>query len=325
MNFLLPIPCNPVYERGITEPRVPSVALSTEEEQQILQTIEMFEAIAGADPDDYQSLSLLKEAYQKLDRTEEMIQAARRLGEAYARTGQTGAAIREFEQILQRHPEHQGLSGTLDTLIQRLREAGRHKPQNSGPTDEESRALEAFEASLMATEQTRKTMRHDKRVVLGEDDGNEQLGRFFINNNLAPADRVKAALEAVRVVNSMSTGGSIGTSLLDEVCRNRPEVELTTLVGALLDRTRFAYVPLEYYEVDRSVVKLLPDELTLGRLIVPFDQISRTLLVALCNPFDAAGKEAVQQVLDYDIQWFFAMPGSITRVLSEAYRLSVID
>ena len=72
-------------------------------------------------------------------------------------------------------------------------------------------------------------------------------------------------------------------------------------------------------------MKLLPDDLALRRLIVPFDQMGRTMLVALCNPFDATGKEAVQQMLDYDLQWYFALPSAITRVLSDAYRLSVID
>ncbi len=80
-------------------------------------------------------------------------------------------------------------------------------------------------------------------------------------------------------------------------------------------------MPLEYYDVDRAVVKMLPEEVTLGRLIVPFDVMSRTLMVAMANPFDAAGKEAVQQVLDYNLQWHLASPEAIAKVLGDAYRL----
>ena len=69
----------------------------------------------------------------------------------------------------------------------------------------------------------------------------------------------------------------------------------------MIDRTKFAYVPLEYYDVDRQIARMLPDHLTLGRLFVPFDLISRTIMVACCNPFDAAGREAVQQSLDYTV------------------------
>ena len=89
-----------------------------------------------------------------------------------------------------------------------------------------------------------------------------------------------------------------------------------------MDRSKFAYIPLEYYEVDRQIVKMLPEMVTLGRLIVPFDVISRTLMVALANPFDAAGKDAVEQLLDFNIQWHIASPEAITKVLSETYRVA---
>ena len=61
------------------------------------------------------------------------------------------------------------------------------------------------------------------------------------------------------------------------------------VLSQLLDRTKFAFIPLEYYDIDRHVVRMLADNLTLSRLIVPFDLISRTIMVAICNPFDVAG------------------------------------
>ena len=38
------------------------------EKIQLLQTVEMFEAVTQANPDDYQSLEILKEAYFKIGR-----------------------------------------------------------------------------------------------------------------------------------------------------------------------------------------------------------------------------------------------------------------
>ena len=40
--------------------------LSEEEHSQIVQTIEMFEVITQTQPDDYQSLEILKDAYNKI-------------------------------------------------------------------------------------------------------------------------------------------------------------------------------------------------------------------------------------------------------------------
>ncbi len=97
------------------------------------------------------------------------------------------------------------------------------------------------------------------------------------------------------------------------------------MLSSLIDATKFGYVPLEYYDIDRSVVRMLPDNLTLGRLIVPFDIVSRTMMIALCNPFDAAAKQAVQSSMDYHIQWYLAKPAAISRVLRDVYRLDSRD
>ena len=85
---------------------------------------------------------------------------------------------------------------------------------------------------------------------------------------------------------------------------------MEAVLSALIDRTKFAYVPLEYYDIDRQVVRMLPDDLTIKRLFVPFDLISRTIMVAVCNPFDAEAREAVQQSLDYNVTWYLAKPAT---------------
>jgi hypothetical protein len=66
---------------------------------------------------------------------------------------------------------------------------------------------------------------------------------------------------------------------------------------------------------------MLPETLTLGRMFVPFDLISRTIMVACSNPFDAAGREAVQQSLDYTVAWYLARPTAIIKSLQNIYRL----
>ena len=44
------------------------------------------------------------------------------------------------------------------------------------------------------------------------------------------------------------------------------------------------------------------------------------MMVALANPFDGVGKNAIQQLLDYNIQWHVASPAAISKVLTDAYR-----
>jgi hypothetical protein len=96
---------------------------------------------------------------------------------------------------------------------------------------------------------------------------------------------------------------------------------MEAVLSALIDRTKFAYVPLEYYDIDRQVARMLPDELTMSRLFVPFDLISRTIMIAVCNPFDAAAREEVQQSLDYTVTWYLAKPATIIKTLQDIHRL----
>ena len=78
--------------------------LSEAERSQILQTIEMFEVITQTQPDDYQSLLILKEAHLKLGNTAEAQRASRKLAEAYFNVASYALAQQECEAILAQEP-----------------------------------------------------------------------------------------------------------------------------------------------------------------------------------------------------------------------------
>jgi hypothetical protein len=128
----------------------------------------------------------------------------------------------------------------------------------------------------------------------------------------------------VHQANRKLEGQTLGSSLLEELARSG-DYQIDQLLASLIDATKFGYVPIEYYDIDRAVVRMLPESLTLRRLIVPFDIVSRTIMIALCNPFDAGAKQAVQSSLDYNIQWYLAKPAAIARILRDVYRLDGRD
>src|SRR6266446_521753 len=83
------------------------------EEAQLMQTIEMFEVIVQAQPQDYQSLEILKEAYSKLNREKDVVSTSKRIAQAYVQMGQLSSAILEYETILQRHPDDPDVKAAL--------------------------------------------------------------------------------------------------------------------------------------------------------------------------------------------------------------------
>src|SRR5882724_2896092 len=90
--------------------------LTSSEEGQLAQTIEMFEVITQSQPQDYQSLEILKEAYAKLGREKDAINTSKRIAEAYVQLGQLSSAILEYETILQRCPDDPDVQAALQRI-----------------------------------------------------------------------------------------------------------------------------------------------------------------------------------------------------------------
>ena len=79
--------------------------LTDSEKAQLAQTIEMFEVITQSQPTDYQSLEILKEAYSKLDREDEVKETAKKIARAHQLMGQLSSAILEWESIATKYPD----------------------------------------------------------------------------------------------------------------------------------------------------------------------------------------------------------------------------
>lgn len=303
--------------------------LSPEEQEQLLQTIEMFEVIVQANPHDCQSLEILKDAYTRLGMKDQLMKVSRRMAQTFMELGQFATAILEYEQILRHEPDNPEIIAALGDCEERMHRAT--QPQSKGQSASPGSLGSTVEGGGLMT--TSATHGHDSgrgssttagtfqdgQWAAPATDGNESLAKFLVQHKLAPDDLVYPSLEFVQKANAALKPSMLGRSLLDEIAeRGGPDIE--SLMVGIIERTKFAYVPLEYYDLDRHVIRMLPEELTLKRLIVPFDVMSRTVMIAMANPFDAAGKEAAQSVLDYNIQWHVASPQAIIKALGQAYK-----
>ncbi len=83
----------------------------------------MFEVIVQSQPGDTQSLEILKEAYSKLGREEEVINTSKRIAQAYLQLGQLSSAILEYETVLQRRPEDVDVRAALKQIEDRASNA----------------------------------------------------------------------------------------------------------------------------------------------------------------------------------------------------------
>src|SRR5207237_9758649 len=84
----------------------------------------MFEVITRTQPDDYQSLEILKEAYTKLGRMDETLRTSRKLAEAYFNVGSYALAMQECEMLLGHDPNAPEVLAMLGDIESRLQAAG---------------------------------------------------------------------------------------------------------------------------------------------------------------------------------------------------------
>jgi len=273
----------------------------------------MFEVITQTQPDDYQSLEILKEAYTKVGRHDEALRASRKLAEAYFNAGSYALAMQECEALLLRDPNAPEVLAMLGEIEAKLQAAGQIMTTGGAKHGLVAKAYGQSEGGLVFVGRKEESYNLHER-------GDEQLAKFLIVQQIFPEDQVNAALETVQALNKNLSGQALASSLLDKLCHQETD-RLEDVLSALIDRTKYAFIPLEYYDLDRQLARMLPDHLTLGRLYVPFDLISRTIMIACCNPFDAAGHAAVQQSLDYSVSWYLARPGAIIKTLENVYRL----
>ena len=311
----------------------PVQPLSAEEQEQLQQTIEMFDVITQANPQDTQSLEILKEAYFKLGNAKEGVAVSRKLADTYMELNQFSGALLEYEFILQHQPENVEVIAAFELVEERLR-ASQSEAQKAGGGDSSAisldfRSVVTEGGSLIATNKTQSAERVslrgsvDPAVIAAQlekaNDGNDALAKFLGQHRLVQEDIINPALMSVRKRNAERQEGLLGASLIAELVA-RGGIELENLLNGILSRSKFAYMPIEYYDVDRQIVKMLPESMTLGRFIVPFDIVSRTMMIAVANPFDTVGKDAVQQLLDYNIQWHLSSPEALSKVLADSYK-----
>lgn len=164
--------------------------ISQEEKEQVLQTIEMFDVIVQANPQDCQSMEILKDAYLRVGMKTEMLGVARKLAATYVEITQFSAAMLEYEFILKHDPDNPEIMAALGEVEERMTRAANSKQGPGGPPEIalDFPELVSETGTLMTTPSTHKTNgsrsgsahagRGDDLAGLLTDDGNEALANF---------------------------------------------------------------------------------------------------------------------------------------------------
>ena len=266
------------------------------------QTIEMFEVIVQSQPSDTQSLEILKEAYSKLGREEDVINTSKRIAQAYLQQGQLSSAILEYETVLQRRPDDADVRAALQHIESKASSA-------ATPTPVETPAAPGHD-----TLQMRRKQRPDAPPDV--DDGRKALYKIFVDSKIITAGdfdlcwrNVDLSAPPTDVIEPfIQTLHEKGVILIDKSLR------------LLSDKSRSAYLPLDRYDVDMDLTRGFPAEICRRWCVLPFDRMSKAILVATANPFNQQAAKELAEATTHRLLWYVASPLDLVGNLRKAFR-----
>jgi hypothetical protein len=153
------------------------------------------------------------------------------------------------------------------------------------------------------------------------ENGDHALANVLVAEKLTTPQAVQPLL--ARLQTDRRAAAEKGQSLtLVQLLVDEQNAKLEDILNVLVDKSGLAYLPLSVYDVDRDVTLLLPAELCFEAGIIPFDIISRSILIATTNPFDVPTQQRVAAMLQYNPFWFVSPPQDIVAALRKANGMS---
>jgi hypothetical protein len=277
-------------------------SLTASEEAQLTQTIEMFEVITQSQPQDYQSLEILKEAYSKLGREAELLDTSKRIAKAYVQMGQLSSAILEYESILQRCPED------TETLAA-LQEIESQATGLSG--QEEMEDLSAPKAEPVTSKSP------GKRPIPSEiNDGRDAMQKIFIKGKLITEPDFNDAW----IKQDWENPPEKPVDPFIQILADKNLVTIDKSLQMISEKVRLGYIPVEKYDIDIDLARTFPAETCRRWCVLPFDRMSKSILVATANPFNRQAVAELEEATKQRLLWYLAPPIDIIQSIKKVFR-----
>lgn len=280
-----------------------TATLNPSEEAQLKQTIEMFEVIVQSQPNDCQSLEILKEAYTKLGREPDIIRISKRIAEAYTQMGQLSSAILEYETVLQRRPN----DADVQTALRQIED----KASNSA-----AQSAVAEPAALAPQGETARIRKKAHAAQEEIDDGRKTMHKIFVESKVISAGDFDLCWHTPDLTGAQSDVaepfiqvlGDKGLFLVDKSLK------------LLADKSRTGFLPFERYDVDMDLLRGFPAEVCRRWCVAPFDRMSKSVLVATANPFNQQAAKELAEATSHRLLWYLTTPAELVKTIRKAFR-----
>mgnify|MGYP001457893767 CR=1 FL=1 len=137
-----------------------------------------------------------------------------------------------------------------------------------------------------------------------------KLGELLIQRAIITKEQLAQALKV-----QQAKGGLIGQIIVD---LNYATEE--AIAQALTAQYGFPYLPLDNYDIDPAVVKLVPKNVSSQFCLIPVDKIGNNLTIAMSNPLNTLAIEDIELVTGLCVQVFVGTGSDIRKAISKYYK-----
>jgi type IV pilus assembly protein PilB len=136
-----------------------------------------------------------------------------------------------------------------------------------------------------------------------------RLGELLVKEKLISQDQLKSALDYQK-----QHGGRLGTALVKMGLVTDDEV-----TAVLSRQYGVPSINLKYYEVDPTVVKLIPQETAVRYQIVPLSRVGSTLTIAMTDPTNVFAMDDIKFMTGFNVEPVVASESAISEAISKFY------
>lgn len=139
---------------------------------------------------------------------------------------------------------------------------------------------------------------------------NKKLGELLVEKALVTQEQLDEALELQK-----DKGGLIGEILV--------ELKYTTeddIAKMLTAQYGFAYLPLSNYEIDQSLINIIPERVARQYCLIPIDKIGNNLTIAMSNPLNTQAVEDMETLTSCSVQTFVSTASDIKQAIEKYYK-----
>src|ERR1700737_4351384 len=136
-----------------------------------------------------------------------------------------------------------------------------------------------------------------------------RLGEILIKESLITTDQHRQALE-----HQKANGGRLGTCLMKLGFISDDEI-----TGVLSRQYGVPSINLKFYEVDASVIKLIPQDTAVRYQIVPLSRVGSTLTIAMTDPTNVFAMDDIKFMTGFNVEPVVASETAIAEAISKFY------